>query len=73
VKAARPASAWDRYAWAAGIVFVVAIATEAVISIAVEVNQDDSAAKIANALADHHKRLLVGACLSVVTPRRFRA
>ena len=67
----RPSSAWERYAWAAGIVFVVAIATEAVIAIGVEVSQDDSAAKIANALHDHHKRLLVIASLSVIYAASF--
>jgi len=42
----------DRYAWAAGIPFVVALVAEAVIAVGVGVNQDDSAARIANALAD---------------------
>jgi hypothetical protein len=49
VVATRPSSAWDRYAWGAGIVFVVALAAEAVVAFGVGVNQDDSAAKIASA------------------------
>jgi hypothetical protein len=67
----RSSHAWERYAWAAGILFVVAIASEAVISIGVELSQDDSAAKIANGLHDHHKRLLVVASLSVVYAASF--
>ena len=46
----RPSSAWDRYAWVAGILFVVALVAETVVAFGVGVNQDDSAAKIANAL-----------------------
>ena len=66
MEATRPSSAWDRYAWVAGILFVVALAAEAVVAIGVGVNQDDPAAKIANALHEHRKRLLVIAYLSVV-------
>jgi hypothetical protein len=40
----RSPSSWERYAWAAGIVFVVALVGEAVVSVScVHVNQDDSA------------------------------
>jgi Domain of unknown function (DUF4386) len=62
----RLSSAWERYAWAAGILFVVAIVAESVVSVGVEANQDDSAAKIAGKLHDHRDRLLVIACFSVV-------
>ncbi|HEY6379558.1 MAG TPA: DUF4386 family protein [Candidatus Dormibacteraeota bacterium] len=55
----------------AGILFVVALVTETVVAIGVGVNQDDSAAKIANALDEHHQRLLVIACLSVVYAAMF--
>jgi hypothetical protein len=61
----------DRYAWAAGIVFVAAIVAESVVSIGVAVDQDDPATRIANALAEHHRRLLVVACLSVVYAPMF--
>jgi hypothetical protein len=67
----RPSSAWDRYAWVAGILFVIALAAEAVVAIGLGVNQDDSAAKIANALYDHRTRLLVIAYLSVVYAATF--
>jgi hypothetical protein len=60
------ANAWERRAWAAGIVFVVALLAEAVISTALPINQDDSAAKIARALQDHRKTVLVAAYLSAV-------
>jgi hypothetical protein len=63
--------ALDRYAWAAGLVFVAAIVAESVVSVGVAVNQDDSAAKIANALDEHHRRLLLIACLSVVYAPMF--
>lgn len=71
VVATRPSSAWDRYAWVAGILFVIALAAEAVVAIGVGVNQDDSATKIANALYDHRQRLLVIAYLSVVYAAMF--
>jgi uncharacterized protein DUF4386 len=60
------ASVWDRRAWAAGIVFVVALLAESVISAGIPVNQDDSAAKIAGALRDHRTTVLVAAYLSAV-------
>jgi len=62
----RPTSAWERFAWAAGIVFVVALVAEIVVALGVELTQDDSAARIANGLHAHETRLLVIACLSVV-------
>ena len=71
VVAPRSSSAWERYAWVAGIVFVVALATEVVIAVGVAASPDDSAAKIANALDDRHKRLLVIAYLSVVYAATF--
>ena len=71
VVATRPSSGWDRYASVAGILFVVALAAEAVVAFGVGVNQDDSAAKIATALYDHRGRLLVIAYLSVVYAAMF--
>jgi len=64
-------SVWERYAWVAGIVFVVALVAETVVSIGVGVNQNDSAAKIANALHDNRGRLLVITYLSVVYAAAF--
>jgi hypothetical protein len=66
VAAPQTASAWHRYAWAAGIGFVIFFVAETVVAIGVPVNQNDSAAKIAAALHDHRGRLLVIAYLSVV-------
>jgi hypothetical protein len=57
---------WERYSWAAGIVFVAALVAESVISVAVHANQDDSASKIATELHDHRSRLVVIACISIV-------
>jgi hypothetical protein len=65
-------SRWDRYAWAAGIVFVVALVGEAAVSVSgVRVNQDDSAATIARSLADHREHILLAAYLSVVYAAGF--
>jgi hypothetical protein len=67
-----PPSRWERYAWAAGIVFVVALVGEAVVSVSgVRVNQNDSAATIAASLADHREQILVAAYLSVVYAGAF--
>ena len=71
VVATRASRAWERYAWAAGIVFVVAFVAETVVSIGVGVNQNDSAVNIANALHDHRQRLLVITYLSVVYAAMF--
>jgi hypothetical protein len=71
VVARRSSDAWERYAWAAGIVFVVALGAEVVVAVGVPASQTDSAAKIANALADHQERLLVMAYLSVVYAAAF--
>jgi hypothetical protein len=60
------ASVWERRAWAAGVVFVLALLAEAVISTALPINQDDSPAKIGRALQDHRKTVLVAAYLSAV-------
>src|SRR5271170_4137147 len=57
---------WERYAWVAGVLFVVALVAEIVVALGVELTQDDSAARIANGLHAHETRLLVIACLSVV-------
>ena len=59
-------TAWERCAWVAGILFVVALVAEIVVAVGVELSQSDSAAKIANGLYAHETRLVVIACLSVV-------
>lgn len=64
-------SAWERYAWVAGIVFVVTLVAETVVSAGVGVSQNDPAGKIANALHDHRGRLLVVAYLSVFYAAAF--
>ena len=69
--AKRASNAWERYAWVAGIVFVVALVAETVISAGVGLSQNDSAAKIANALQHYRGRLLVIAYLSVIYAATF--
>ena len=39
--------AWERYAWVAGILYVLAVVAESAIGLGVGINQNDSAAKIA--------------------------
>jgi hypothetical protein len=60
------ASVWERRAWAAGIIFVLALVAETAISAGLPINQDDSAAKIAVALRNHRNTVLVAAYLSIV-------
>jgi hypothetical protein len=71
VAATRTYSSWQRYAWVAGIVFVIAFVAETTVSIGIGVNQNDSAVKIANALRGHREQLLAIACLSVVYAAMF--
>jgi hypothetical protein len=47
--------ALERYAWVGDVLYVVALLAEGVLSFGFEVSQNDSAAKIANSLDDHHK------------------
>jgi Domain of unknown function (DUF4386) len=68
---ARASSDWERYAWAAGIVYVVALVAESVVAIGVGLTQNDSAGKMANALYEHRGRLVVIAGLSVVYVASF--
>ena len=56
----------QRYVWAAGLVFVVALLAEAVISTAIPLTQDDSATKIATEMDKHRDVVLVAAYLSIV-------
>jgi hypothetical protein len=50
VVAIRASSAWERYAWAAGIVFVVALVAEVAISVGIPMNQDDSVGDVFGSL-----------------------
>ena len=69
--ATRSSSTWQRYAWVAGIVFVIALLAEIVVALGVGLTQDDSAGKIARGLQEHHQRLLVIAYLSIVYATAF--
>ena len=60
------ARALERYGWIGGILYVVALITESVISLGFKISQDDSAAKIATSLDDHHKRLILVFCLCIL-------
>ncbi len=67
----RAARDWERYAWAAGIIYVIALVAESVVAVGVGLTQNDSAGKMANALYEHRGRLVVIACLSVVYVASF--
>jgi len=67
----RAARDWQRYAWAAGIIYVIALGAESVVAIGVGLTQNDSAGKMATALYEHRTRLVVIACLSVVYAASF--
>ena len=71
MEAGHPSGSWQRYAWVAGIVFVVALLAETVVSLAVGLGHDDPAAKVARRLDAHHRRLVVIACLSVIYAPMF--
>ena len=72
VAATRTSSAWERYAWAAGILYVIALVAETVVGVlGGGLSQNASAAKIANTLHDHRGRLLVITYLSVVYAAMF--
>lgn len=70
-KTSRAARDWQRYAWAAGIIYVIALVAESIVAIGVGLTQNDSAGKMATALYEHRTRLVVIACLSVVYTASF--
>ena len=67
----RAVPGWERYAWLAGILFVLAVLAESAIGLGVGINQNDSAAKIATTLADHKNRLVVVEGFCVVYAAMF--
>ena len=69
--ATRVTPGWERYAWLAGILFVLAVIVESAIGLGVGINQNDSAAKIVNTLADHRNRLVVVEGFCVVYAAMF--
>jgi hypothetical protein len=69
--ASHAARDWQRYAWAAGIIYVIALVAESVVAVGVGLTQNDSAGKMATALYDHRARLVVIACLSAVYAASF--
>ena len=72
VAAMRTPGAWQRYAWVAGILYVIALVAVSVVGLlGGGLSQNGSAAKIATALYDHRGRLLVVTYLSVVYAAMF--
>jgi hypothetical protein len=64
-------SAWERYAWVAGILFVLALVANFAVASGIPGSPNDSAAKIANELNAHSTRLLVIAGVCVVYAAMF--
>lgn len=71
VEATPTTRAWERYAWVAGIVFVIALLVESAVATGPGLTQNDSAAKIATGLHEHRTRLLVIAYLSAIYATAF--
>jgi hypothetical protein len=69
VTAGRLAEAWECYAWGGGVLFVLALVTEAIVSVGIKANQNDSAEEIARELQIHPPGLaslvLIGGVLFV--------
>jgi hypothetical protein len=62
---------WERYAWLGGAVFVVALVAEFIVVAGVPLSLNDSEAKITAGLQDHHRRLILVACLSILYAPAF--
>jgi hypothetical protein len=72
VPAERSTIALERYAWVAGVIFVVALVAESVVgAAAIDLTMNDSATKIASTLADHRRSALLIAYLSVIYAAAF--
>jgi hypothetical protein len=57
---------WQRWTWAAGIVYVVALVAESAIAVGIGLTHDETAGNIARELHAHEQRLIAIACLSIV-------
>jgi Domain of unknown function (DUF4386) len=68
----RASTAWERYAWAAGILYVIALVAETVVGISGGgLSTSASPTKMASVLHGHRERLLVIAYLSIVYAAMF--
>ena len=65
------APGWERYAWLAGILFVLAVLVESGVGLGVGINQNYLAVGIVNTLADHRNRLVVVEGFCVVYAATF--
>jgi len=64
--AAETTRTWGRWAWLAGVVFVVAVVADVVVAAGVPLDQDSSPAKIARELDAHSSALVAIACICAV-------
>lgn len=62
----RAPAMWERYAWAGGIVFVLALLAESIVAVGIGLTHQDSAATIAAGLHAHEGRMIAIACISIV-------
>jgi hypothetical protein len=63
---AQSSATWGRHAWAAGLLFVLALVAESVVAVGIGLTHQDSAAAIATGLHAHEGRMIVIACVSIV-------
>jgi hypothetical protein len=61
----------ERYAWGGGVVFVAALVAETVFAVGVRASQNDSAARTAMLLHEHHQRLIAIAGISILYAAGF--
>ena len=62
----QPSVTWERWAWMAGIVFVLALLAESVVATGIGLTRQESAATIARGLHAHEGRMIAIACISIV-------
>ena len=63
---AQSSATWERWAWAAGVVFVLALLAESAVAVGIGLTHQDSAATIAAGLHAHEGRMIAIACVSIV-------
>jgi hypothetical protein len=68
---AGPSTTWERYGWTAGIVFILALIGDLVVTSGIPLNQNSSPSKVAAELDKHSTSLIIVACVCVVYAAAF--
>jgi hypothetical protein len=71
MSAGRTPRNWERYAWAAGILFVVALLGESIIATGIGLTHEETPASVAGALDEHRTRLLLISYFSIIYATAF--